>query len=422
MISDVLFANEVLAGLSNPERGINGYCSKKRIKQAEPRFGKDTNKRAIMSCRQAVREVSDAQKFFIDRKLVETAVELSFQEPSDIIKMASRSKPCFDNMWIEWDEDHRVDFMMETTKKIFDKKYHEYLHVEFKEGTLSRIGYHIQKINGQPFYTMYGKDPEFSNGKINILHNGFYFSNQEELLTEEFKKLTDWERNTKIDAELDNDTPSFLLMGKTYPLYLLSKKGDAWVNAYIYNHKKKNDKAIVELLEEVKYDKFLKWFSPRIETAQSRGTEMFLTDKQFNEGFDHHKMSKLVGAELVAMNGDLRFLICVLGLLNYDHIVYNNAKTNSQVSRLRYGMHTPKHTFKLVTIDLPKPNIRRICKGIATGTGVPKAEHWRRGHWRKMPKKRIWIEPMKVGNKKNGVIEHDYILRGRKNLITDERS
>ena len=42
----------------------------------------------------------------------------------------------------------------------------------------------------------------------------------------------------------------------------------------------------------------------------------------------------------------------------------------------------------------------------------------RRGHWRRKPDgKRIRIEPMKVGSKKNGIIEHDYILRGREDKL-----
>ena len=77
----------------------------------------------------------------------------------------------------------------------------------------------------------------------------------------------------------------------------------------------------------------------------------------------------------------------------------------------------PKHTLKLVTIDLPNPTIRKVYKGIITGTGSPKAEHMRRGHFRRLPDgRRIWIEQMRVGSKKHGIIEHDYFLRGRNNL------
>ena len=79
----------------------------------------------------------------------------------------------------------------------------------------------------------------------------------------------------------------------------------------------------------------------------------------------------------------------------------------------RNGRSLPKYSYRLVTIDLPKPKVRKVYKGIITGSGSPKAEHWRRGHWRvqnyKNGKKRIWIEPMKVGDKNIGVIEHDYI-------------
>ena len=58
MMDDILFANQVLAGLSNPDRGIYYFCSNKKAGK------RDTNKNAIMASRRARRELVDAQKFF----------------------------------------------------------------------------------------------------------------------------------------------------------------------------------------------------------------------------------------------------------------------------------------------------------------------------------------------------------------------
>ena len=217
-------------------------------------------------------------------------------------------------------------------------------------------------------------------------------------MSPEFKDIVDWDRNVNVHnkklLELSNFKTMKTMLGNSYMTLVED-----------YKTEKRN------------YKKAFDWFSERIETAQSLGMEMFLTDRQFNTGFDHELMSKQVESDLIAMEGDLRLLICILSTLNYDHIVYNNAKTNPKITHTRYGTIVPKHTLKLVTIDLPNPTIRKVYKGIITGTVSPKADHMRRGHFRRLPDgRRIWIEQMKVGSKKHGIIEHDYFLRGRNNL------
>ncbi len=374
-MDNILFANQVLAGLSNPDRGIFAYCTSKKAGK------RDTNKNATMASRRARRELVDAQKFFIDNKLLEVATNLSYENPFKLVELAKRAIPPFNNMWIEWDEKFRIN-QCGSEKNV-------------SQNSLEKCGYHIQKINNQYFYTMYGFDKNFENGKILCTSNGFYFSNDNKLLSQAFKDIVDWDRNVNVHdkklLELSRNKTMESMLGNGYMKLVKD-----------YKTEKRN------------YNKAFEWFKDRIETGQSIGTEMFLTDKQFNAGFDHDLMSKQVEGDLIAMEGDLRLIISILGTLNYDHIVYNNAKTNPKVTHTRYGVIAPKHTLKLVTIDLPKPNIRKVYKGIVSGTGTPKAEHMRRGHWRRKPDgKRIWIEPMKVGSKKNGIIEHDYILRGR---------
>ena len=102
-MDDILFANQVLAGLSNPDRGIYYFCSNKKAGK------RDTNKNAIMASRRARRELVDAQKFFIDNKLLEVATNLSYESPTKLVELAKRAIPPFNNMWIEWDEKFRVN-------------------------------------------------------------------------------------------------------------------------------------------------------------------------------------------------------------------------------------------------------------------------------------------------------------------------
>ena len=393
-MDNILFANQVLAGLSNPDRGIFAYCTSKKAGK------RDTNKNAIMASRRARRELVDAQKFFIDNKLLEVASNLSYENPLKLVELAKRAIPPFNNMWIEWDEKFRVNqYGGEKILGLNKSKYGGTFRDDKNASPLEKCGYHIQKINNQYFYTMYGFDKNFENGKILCASNGFYFSNDGKLLSQAFKDIVDWDRNVNVHDK------KLLELSRTKTME--SMLGNGYIKLV------KDFKT-----ERRNYNKAFEWFKDRIETAQSIGTEMFLTDKQFNTGFHHDLMSKQVESDLIAMEGDLRLIITILGTLNYDHIVYNNAKTNPKVTHTRYGVIAPKHTLKLVTIDLPKPNIRKVYKGIVSGTGTPKAEHMRRGHWRRNPDgKRIWIEPMKVGSKNNGIIEHDYILRGREDKL-----
>lgn len=404
-MDNILFANQVLAGLSNPARGLVAFCTKKRAGNG------DSNSNAEIARRKNLRELTDAQKIYVDRNLVKTAIELSFQEPKKIIELAKRGIPSFDNMWIEWDESFRVECLKEEFMKTLDMKYHD--NIDPANNKMDNVGYHIQTLFGKHFYTMYGADKKFQNNKVYISRTGFYFSNEEEILDDEFKEAVDYERNNPDWLDDGTFKMASKLFGASYIGHYYNSLGmfDKYMtrkNQIIYS---------LGMEENIELNKVLKWFEKRIETAQSIGQEMFLTDKQFATGYDYHEMSKLVDFDVTAMEGDLRFLICVLGLLNYDHIKYNDAKPNSKIQHLRYGVQAPKHSYRLVTIDLPH-NIRKVYKGVVTGMGSPKAEHMRRGHWRVQKykdgtTKRIWIKPMKVGNKEFGTIEHDYILRGR---------
>tara|TARA_R110000823_G_scaffold313698_1_gene441655 strand:- start:1072 stop:2235 length:1164 start_codon:yes stop_codon:yes gene_type:complete len=387
MEENVLFANQVLAGLSNPDRGVFAYCTNKRAGKG------DANKVAAMATRKARRELVDAQKFFIDNKLLEVVINLSYENPFKLVELAKRAIPPFNNMWIEWDEKFRLN---DSGKE----KTSNYLKGITDSDSFEKMGYHIQKINDKFFYTMYGSHKNFQNGKIVCVANGFYFSNENKLLSQAFKDVVDWDRNVNLRdkklLELSRNKTMESLLGNGYMQLVRDFKAE-----------KRN------------YNKAFGWFKDRLETGQSIGMEMFLTDNQFNSGFDHEVMSKQVGGDLKAMEGDLRLIISILGTLNYDYIIYNDAKPSSKITHMRYGVRTPKHTLKLVTIDLPNPTVKRVYKGITSGMGSPKSEHMRRGHWRRKPDgNRIWIEPMKVGSKNNGIIEHDYFLRGRKENVT----
>lgn len=68
----------------------------------------------------------------------------------------------------------------------------------------------------------------------------------------------------------------------------------------------------------------------------------------------------------------------------------------------------PLVEFKLITIDGKKPDPLRAPP---VGTHASPKQHWRRGHWRHYASgKTVFIDPMLVGDEKNGKIVKDYAV------------
>tara|TARA_X000001388_G_scaffold18724_1_gene12112 strand:- start:8605 stop:9726 length:1122 start_codon:yes stop_codon:yes gene_type:complete len=371
-MSDTLtLANLTISALANPEQGVYPFMRKRDLGSGE------TNKKAIAQSKVTMKDIVNSQKFFIDNNLIKTAMELSSQQPHKLIPLIERAIPPFNNMWIEWDEKQRFAITGEDDSQIFYK-----------------IGYHIQKINGHYLYSQFSlPKADATKNKIVCLSSGFYLQNNG-LFDRNFLAYVDYFREFNYDkkrALLSNQTFTKGLLGKRY--YGIWK-------------------------DTTSYKRLVNFLMHKVLTAQTVGNLWMRSDQSLEGGFDYALESERASHELLALDGDLRLLIGILSLFNYDHIVYNNAKPNRKINHLRYGSRVAKHDYKLVTIDLPKPNVRKVYKGLVSGNGSPKAEHMRRGHWRVQPikggKKRIWIEPQKVGNAKFGTVEIEYALQGKK--------
>jgi hypothetical protein len=67
----------------------------------------------------------------------------------------------------------------------------------------------------------------------------------------------------------------------------------------------------------------------------------------------------------------------------------------------------PLIEFRLISITAQK----RDLPSIPQGTHASPRQHWRRGHWRTYKSGlRAWVEPMLVGDEKNGKIVKDYVI------------
>ena len=366
-------ANTFLAALANPERGIHQY---KRGRNTE------SNRRLLQ------RQMIDAQRFVLDDKLVEHCVHASLENPHRLMQMAQRAIPPFELMWIEWSEFHKV----KTLSKLYKQKYYD-RKIDDEINAPERLGYLIQRLNGHFFFTCVTEFPDEQTGQMKCWPNGtsFYFSND-----------IDIDHEWTLAPELDNDfikpnEAQHRVIQRNAMRHLIYP--DYW-DEY-HNH----------------YPQELDWFSNRVLTAQS--ATMSITDEQWRTGWTREWMQQKTQHELTVLEGDLRFLVCAIGFLNYDHIVLQDTKPSKDVKHTRYGRRVPENEYRTVFIDLPE-RCKILRRGILTGTGSPKKEHWRRGHWRiyrderGKETRRTWIAPMKCGNPELGTIEHDYVLRGKK--------
>lgn len=393
-----ILANKFLAALAEPRKGIAGYRGGKYA---------ESKRRSVQA------DVATSQKFVLSNNFVEHAYLASLSKPRHLVEMLHRGIPPFNNMWIEWDEGFRAKIVSREFKRMgFFEEYHELYPEKIGEnppedalrtrGGTGRVGYHIRKINSGYFFEVYcGYENDEQYGDT-ILSSpmGFFVGGLE----------LHWQMKF---SEAKDDNERHEIMNGIY------QQNSALLGQW-YSDKKmfssdKPDENSMHLLTSLGIAKAsaMNWLVPQ--HIHEKGLSE-ITTEQANE---------MIEASLMASQGDARFLIALLGLLNYDLVVHDTVMTPKQMDHRRFGRVIPKSEYKVVTIDLPKPRGKRIYERMFTGQGSPKREHWRRGHWRSLKdafgriRKRVWIDEMKVGNPILGSIIHDYDLQAKKPQVID---
>ena len=382
--------NEALAALANPERGIFNYKKGK---------ASDFNRRSLQT------DLVAAQKFFIDDSLTRHCVEAGLDTPKNLVKMCQNAKPCFDLMWVEWDDWIKIDHMQKLYPKWLGRPTEE------NENNGIKVGYLIKKLNGKYLCMPVGKMPP---NKVAFIGHGFYFDPDEAITLAWSNKMA------ANGLEDEGDEEAFFRHQFESWIALM---GFPWVYKYMPDYFDEDGNLMYTVPDEYPVQTTYKagfeldYLASRILPAQAN-FGMMTTDGEWKRGWHPDTMARSLQMNMSTMIGDLRFLITVFAFLNYDHVIYQDSG-KPKVKHIRHGRRVPENEFKTVSIDLPKRCVV-ARRGILTGTGTPKRQHWRRGHPRVyrdangMVKKRVWIEPQLVGDPANGSIEHDYELRGKK--------
>jgi len=362
-----LLASELISALGDAKKHILGWQGGKYAEGMR---------------RNVQTEIVTSQKFVLSKSLIEHAVHASMAKPEILFNMLERGIPPFNSLWIEWDETYRQQYL----KKVHNSNNKEY---DLDEKIMP-VGYHIHKHNDDFIYSLYTKY-EADNKKYMVSPNiGFTIDNEKG-----FDRFSGTQSHEEPMSEDDWSKASW----QSTSAYL----GGWYVQDYMNNGTKK-DKYYLDLIRQ------------RITTTQTASMHWSIPQNKFEHGWSPNDMRNYMEVSYNVMTGDARFLIALLGLLNYDLISTETVIPPREIDHISFGRKSPKNEYKIVTINLPKPRGKKVYARMFTGQGSPKREHWRRGHWRVLKNKenkilkRVWIEQMKCGNAELGKITHDYVL------------
>ena len=270
-----LLASELIASLSNPQRGIARYVNGKYAKA----MARGTQVQIVKS-----------QKFVLTDNLLHHALVGSYVEPKVLLKGLSNAIPPFNNMWVEWNEHQRVSYGYKETCKLIGK---EKLAPIDLTAIPERLGYHIQKIDDDFLYTPYWK----INDTDRFVSPEMAFDIHNELFNYD-KYITHWKlHNPNNPNFMDEDTYYREVVSNGQILL-----GDIYCNYY-----KKDKASITEIMGHL---------SPTQTAAThwSMSAQKFETQMTTDDTIRHLKHLKM-------LTGDARFIISLLNILNYDLIV-----------------------------------------------------------------------------------------------------
>jgi len=413
MVKPIL-CSEILSGFTQPKRAIALYQG---------------GKIADDMIRNKQKAFVDAQKFVINPKLVENAFNISLQKPSILLEMLEDMKMPFDNLWIEWDEEARQQYM----KSYWDKSE---FHFQLKDEHPERVGYHISKFTDvlddsyflyeSWFYVQKGNDSDFSK------HIGekFYSPTMCQIILEEEPNFEDEFAKVELLDELPKgsriqDPEQF----KVKALAIGSKFLGGW---YFMKHcpekfilKSKmtsHDDQYNHLLKMVRYNKShefncLKDICYRLSIAQSASMHWSVPSWKFKEGYTTEEIQGHENNLVTSTEGDTRFLISLFSLLNQSLHTQEVVQPDEKIIHTKLGKRVPRNEYKVLDIDLSTNKIKKVYKTRFQGKGNPKRQHTRRGHYRRLRdidgtiKRKIWIKSCVAGNADLGIIQKDYNLK-----------
>ena len=368
----------VLAGLSTP---------KSSMKFVYKNLNGKKRKELLFHCRTGRQSINNAERITLSDNFVKNAVELAYSYPKYIMQLFPKAIPCFDNLFIEWNETVRYEALQ---KKFAEMNYRV---DENKETVANDVGFYIEKFDRNYFVGQTDRSQSLSDKAYSFTFytcdssdkgNGKKGSMELQIASHSFTVDFDDDADMPLQEGFDNEDLINLFIGGAY------------------NDIFKNDDSI-HLLKQL---------------HKHCGMHTSSFGKLFWEAGVNEKWSLAQYALNSAhgYDGDLRFIIAVFSLLNYPRYVKEFIRPKKINAPIIWGKKPPQFETKVIEIELPKSGVN-VYHQLFTGHGTPKRQHVRRGHWRVTKdahgrvKDRTWIQPCVVGNPDLGIINHEYVLR-----------
>lgn len=404
-----VLADDAIAALGNPKRGVSTVSTGPAARRA-------------MRSQQA--KIRTARKFVLDDDLVRYAAKLACRmSPTQMLALVHQySRTPYSKVWIEWNEHVRVNAIQQyvvdsvesndpffnvegerskvilqeavkSAKKCLDKG-DAYL----QETIAERCGYLIEERTNsiirkeESVFTCHffiaDKDNQAearSDQELISSPMGFAVKFEEPYSKEDnIGLLKDFDKNIDTsDAALQKN-----MAGEIQSLYVMNSE---W-----WSHLHQQDDNLTHYfmhMRPVQCEPVYWWCH---------------TERGFSSG----QMEALTKHFSKVLEGDPRFIITVLALLNYDWVLKDN-KARSTTPRRRFGRQIAGNSYSIVSIDLPKRRgVEVFMRDLDKDTENTRRLHEVRGHWcvSKTTGKRWWRKSHKRGDASLGVINHDYEL------------
>lgn len=405
-----LLCSEVISALGNPKKSILGYCG---------------GKIADAKINQLRSDLVFAKKFSFSDDFLKKVAHASFEKPSVLLDMCDSAIPPFDNIWIEWDESLR--------HKIHEDYHGENVYLKsYKD--IGGLGYHIKSFQddlGDRYflyqaYFKHDKWKKIASQPMCFTLNNFTndmsyedYQAKQELLAEipsymQAKDEKQW-NNTVFEV-------GSKLMAHWYIMQYIPKKV---LNKHAQVNKDGDGTFMVDAdvaLELKNYNNSYEWnclyeLFERMGSCQGAPMHWSIPSHKFEEGYTLDEMRKFNDAFLSSCEGDARFIISALGLMNMSIHESVNVQPDNKIIHTYNGKRVPRNDYKVLNINLTDKQVRKIYKTKFTGQGSAKRKHERRGHWRHYRDatgviiRKVWIKSCTAGNKNLGTISKDYNLK-----------
>ena len=102
-----------------------------------------------------------------------------------------------------------------------------------------------------------------------------------------------------------------------------------------------------------------------------------------------------------------RMVVATLMKLADASTGYRATPKNTFINKKRKAKGKPAISFDWTTVEIGPKQEKTVSQG---GTHASPRLHDRRGHWRNLSGKQIWVRSCKVGDASLGVVFHDYKL------------